>query len=81
MSNTNSSNSVFGGDSAAIYAKIAHQHRHPDGPWHLMTATIVDLASGPGEPAMTIANAMPSATVFSTDVSLDMHKISAAKAV
>ena len=42
---------------------------------------VVDIASGPGEPAATIANAMPHTTVFSTDFSPDMHKVAAAKAI
>ena len=45
-------------------------HRHPRGPWPLMLAaveglklpagaTVLDVASGPGEPALTIAKALP----------------------
>lgn len=83
---------IFDGESGKIYAKIAEQHRHPNGPWNMILkkiksiripvdAKVVDLASGPGEPAITIATHVPSATVFSTDISLEMHKMSAAKAI
>lgn len=75
---------LFDGNFANIYQQIAEQHRHPNGPWRLMTekvqtyATtmpnpmILDLASGPGEPAATIAKAIPTATVLSTDFSEEM---------
>lgn len=42
---------------------------------------LVDVASGPGEPASTIALILPSVTVFSTDVSVDMHKTAAKKSI
>ena len=82
-----SSVAKFDGEISSIYNSIAENHRHVNGPWHLMlkklqdkyantNISIVDIASGPGEPARTIANAMPYATVFSTDVSVDMHKLS-----
>lgn len=82
-----SSVAKFDGEISSIYKSIAENHRHINGPWNLMlkklqdkynntNISIVDIASGPGEPARTIANAMPYATVFSTDVSIDMHKLS-----
>lgn len=75
----------FDAEISAIYAKVAAQHAHPKGPWPTMLravqaallgsgegAKVLDLASGPGEPALTIARHMPEATVISTDVSPDM---------
>jgi SAM-dependent methyltransferase len=58
-------------------------HRHPNGPWPLMLAKVqslnlpsgakvLDLASGPGEPAITLAKALPEFSVTSTDISEDM---------
>jgi hypothetical protein len=60
----------FSTDINDIYAVLSDQHRHPQGPWPLMTqrvqdlklgpgAVVVDLASGMGEPAFTIAKTMP----------------------
>ena len=82
----------FDGEMAKIYAKIAHQHRHSKGPWPLILAkvesfklaagsTIVDIASGPGEPAATIALNIPTVIVISTDIAPDMNKIAASRAV
>lgn len=88
-----SKGNAFDGESSQIYAKISDQHRHKDGPWVLMLnkvksfdlpsdAKIVDVASGPGEPAVTLSTNLPSTiTVFTTDVSPDMHKIAARKAI
>jgi len=53
---------------------INSDHRHPSGPWvaildavkalNLATgAVVLDVASGPGEPALTIAKALPHVTV------------------
>ncbi len=64
---------------AKAYNIVAENHRHKDGPWSRMrdkvvdalegrAGTILDLASGPGEPAATIAEALPSAHVLATDV-------------
>lgn len=87
------STAEFDGEIAALYNRIAKNHRHPQGPWSLIlnqiqrkckkdgSLIIVDVASGPGEPASTISQALPSATVFSTDISVDMHKIASKKAV
>ena len=67
---------------AAVYSKMANQHAHPDGPWPIMLkevqkvvkegGRILDVASGMGEPALTIAKALPSVTVMSTDFSEEM---------
>jgi hypothetical protein len=70
----------FGEQFAKIYDHFAAQHRHPDGPWKIMSEIIqdfhtitevpalriLDLASGPGEPAATLAKQIPSAMVIST---------------
>ena len=65
---------------AKAYNIVAENHRHADGPWTRMRdkvieavdgrdgCTILDLASGPGEPAATIAEALPDAVVLATDV-------------
>lgn len=60
----------FGEDVNALYAILSDQHRHPRGPWPLMTemvramalpkgAVLLDLASGMGEPAASIASVFP----------------------
>lgn len=88
-----SKGTAFDGESSKIYNKISDQHRHKDGPWMAMLnkvksfdlpidGKIVDVASGPGEPAVTLAsNLQQNITVFSTDVSPDMHKLAAIKAI
>ena len=65
---------------AKAYNIVAENHRHADGPWSRMRdkvvdavdgragCTILDLASGPGEPAATVAEALPDARVLATDV-------------
>jgi len=87
------STAEFDGEIAELYNRLSENHRHPQGPWSLIlnqiqrkckkdsNLIIVDVASGPGEPSLTISKALPSATVFSTDVSVDMHKIASKKAV
>jgi len=83
---------LFDNEMSLIYKKIAEQHRHPAGPWKLILekvqaldlqagSTILDLASGPGEPAATIASMLPDVTVISTDISPDMNRIAAKKAI
>ena len=68
---------------AKAYNIVAENHRHADGPWTRMrdkvvealdgrAGKILDLASGPGEPAATIAEALPSAHVLATDVAEPM---------
>lgn len=80
----------FDGEVALIYTKFAEQHRHSKGPWNLMlqklqslrlkSGLLVDIASGGGEPALTIATKFPEVTVFATDIAPDMVKIAEAKA-
>ena len=69
---------------AKAYNIVAENHRHADGPWSRMRdkvieavdgragCTILDLASGPGEPAATIAEALPDAGILATDVAEPM---------
>ena len=82
----------FSGDTAILYNILSEVHRHEKGPWIMFKsvlsllqlppgAIIVDLASGPGEPAMTLATEFPSLSIISTDVSVDMHKAAAKKAI
>jgi ubiquinone/menaquinone biosynthesis C-methylase UbiE len=72
---------VFSEETAKAYNKMASNHAHPKGPWPLMTEAvkkhmssglIIDLASGPGQPAATIAQALPEANVISTDLNETM---------
>jgi len=94
MSTSTTKPADFDGEIAHLYNIISENHRHPSGPWTLMLdkvkslgiegciePVLVDIASGPGEPASTIALAMPFVTVFSTDVSVDMHKAAAKKSI
>ena len=64
----------FPSDLNAIYAKLAEVHRDPMGPWPQMLArvqahnlakgaVVLDLASGMGEPAATVARALPEVSV------------------
>ena len=74
----------FDPEMVAAYNKIAENHHHPRGPWKMMTdiveahvagkasPMVLDLASGPGQPAATVAKRLPSARVVATDVSEDM---------
>jgi len=72
----------FDAEMTAVYSKMANQHAHPCGPWPMILEEvkkvakdgdkIVDVASGMGEPALTIAKALPDVTVTSTDFSEDM---------
>jgi len=73
----------FDGEVSALYARMFEQHMHPNGPWNKMLAAtksalpdgkgkVIDLATGPGEPAGMIARALPHASVVATDVSEDM---------
>jgi ubiquinone/menaquinone biosynthesis C-methylase UbiE len=78
---TLSTNNNFTGDTADMYARLFGQHFHDNGPWKLMVKEVVnalpsdgkgkvlDIASGPGEPACLIAEALPRASVVSTDFS------------
>ena len=90
-----SSTAQFDGEISSLYNSIAENHRHEKGPWNLILKKlqskyhnnnneelkIIDIASGPGEPACTIAKSYPKATVFSTDISIDMHKISSIQSI
>jgi ubiquinone/menaquinone biosynthesis C-methylase UbiE len=85
----------FGEQFAKIYDHFAAQHHHTNGPWKIMSEKvqdfhttpearalrILDLASGPGEPAATFAKNIPSAWVVSTDFSEAMHVKAKALAV
>jgi len=76
----------FDAEMSELYSRFAAQHNHPRGPWPMMLKTVqavvppeggaglkvLDLASGPGQPAITIAQAIPNAQVIATDVSEDM---------
>jgi len=75
--------SQFDGDTADIYESLFVQHMHPNGPWRGMLnevckvlpdgkGTVLDIASGPGEPACLIAGALPQTSVISSDFSEDM---------
>uniref|UniRef100_A0A6U1PI47 Methyltransferase domain-containing protein n=1 Tax=Fibrocapsa japonica TaxID=94617 RepID=A0A6U1PI47_9STRA len=74
----------FDAEMSEMYVIIANQHRHPQGPWPMIlerakkhlssnpSPKILDIASGMGEPALTIATSLPSAQVVSSDVSEEM---------
>ena len=69
---------IFDPEGAKIYILLSEQHRHEKGPWKKMLEKvmahtnstgkkdirILDLASGPGEPATTIARALPNVSVI-----------------
>merc|ERR1719473_850726 len=75
---------MFDEEMARIYAHIANQHFHEDGPWPVMLSTVsglmadrpsgkvLDIATGPGQPGISVAKAFPDATVVLSDVSEDM---------
>ena len=80
----------FDAEASKIYKIISENHRHPSGPWVTMLdqvhnyadnilqrkdIRVLDLATGPGEPAETIARQFPDATVIATDVSPDQIAI------
>jgi SAM-dependent methyltransferase len=79
-----SSPAAFDGEVSRLYAHLFEQHTHARGPWVKMLAAvrdavppgrpaaILDLATGPGEPAASIARERPEVTVWATDVSGDM---------
>lgn len=74
----------FSGETADLYEVVMAQHAQPNGPWPLVVeevrdalpenheATVLDLGSGPGEPALTIATTFPGLDVLCTDVAPDM---------
>lgn len=60
----------FVGEVTELYEVLAKQHTHENGPWNKMiaatkaalpegTGVVLDIASGPGEPGLSIAKAMP----------------------
>ena len=67
----------FDQEGAKIYSFLAEQHRHEKGPWTMILDKVVahtngisnervkilDLASGPGEPAATMARALPKVSI------------------
>lgn len=75
---------LFDAETAAIYARIAEQHFHENGPWPAMrsiigdkmsgkdAAFILDLATGPGQPGICIAEANPSMSIILSDNNEDM---------
>lgn len=79
----------FDAEISKIYKIVAENHRHPSGPWVTMLERVhayadsmaktdihvLDLATGPGEPAETIARQFPEATVIGTDISPDQIAI------
>lgn len=84
----------FDGEISRLYKIIAENHRHPSGPWVTMVDKVhdyaranpekkfrvLDLATGPGEPAETIARQFPDhATVVATDISPDQVAIAQEK--
>lgn len=74
---------AFDGEQAALYKTMFEQHLHPAGPWNMMLdavrsalpsgrGRVLDLATGPGEPATLIGKALPGVQVIATDMSEDM---------
>ena len=81
----------FDAENTRLYLGIAECHRHERGPWSRIVgeikglgvrpgARVLDLASGQGEPASTMALAMPGVRVTSADVSPDMGALAAKQA-
>lgn len=77
----------FDREVSEIYGLFFQQHVQAGGPWKMMLdavqeATInkpelqiIDLASGPGEPGLLIAQAMPHAQVMITDISSEQIEL------
>lgn len=75
----NKDGAQFGGEVSKLYNNFFVNGKEA---WHLTSAlvqklnsgatTITDIASGPGEPACTIAQDFPEAKVLCTDISADM---------
>lgn len=84
MSSTGKSEQLFDAETAAVYSKIANQHFHEDGPWPIMkdkvvqmaaggkALSIMDLATGPGQPGISIAEALPGSKIVLSDINEDM---------
>ena len=75
---------LFDGETAELYGRIFNQHYHPQGPWGMMvesavekvssstSPTLLDIATGPGQPGTLLAQALPAATVTLSDIAPDM---------
>ena len=85
LSTTNTNAALFDGEMSSLYERVFAQHYHTDGPWKLMVREsmmkaaplsmaplILDLATGPGEPATQLGVALPEATVIASDIAPDM---------
>ncbi|KAA8490946.1 Ubiquinone/menaquinone biosynthesis C-methyltransferase UbiE [Porphyridium purpureum] len=74
----------FGGETAVMYQKLFEQHAQPGGPWKAirdvvervlgpkLEGEVLDIASGPGEPAVSTARLFPKVNVTCTDIAQDM---------
>ena len=80
---------AFDAETSRIYQIVSENHRHPQGPWNTMldrvhafcethgpTFSILNLATGPGEPAATLARQSPQSTVVATNISPDQAALS-----
>jgi SAM-dependent methyltransferase len=76
---------MFDDEMSQVYSKIAMQHMHKHGPWPMMKervesflkdgkGSVLDLASGPGQPGIAIGESLPNTHITITDVSEDMLK-------
>lgn len=83
----------FDGEMSTLYSVVAEQHRHERGPWmKILSATkavlggrqgdikLLDLASGGGEPGLSIAKELPQLSVALTDISPDQVALAAERA-
>jgi SAM-dependent methyltransferase len=73
----------FSGEVADTYERLFVQHKHERGPWNKIInevgrytqgnnkVSLLDLASGPGEPGLSIAQRYPHVDVTVTDISPD----------
>lgn len=83
---TQNAQGQFDAQATRIYKLVSENHRHPLGPWATMTDSVwdfatnvakrndihlLDLATGPGEPALSIARRLPESSIIATDVSPD----------
>lgn len=82
---SSSNEPAFNAEVSRMYKIISENHRHPQGPWvtilekvhtyadyhDINNFKVLDLATGPGEPAETIARQFPRCTVVATDISPD----------
>ena len=46
LSSTAADPPKFDAEMVAIYSRLAEQHRHPKGPWPLMTDKVAEIAGG-----------------------------------